>query len=57
MKLQKQKTREVKGKEYHRFTVIIPPDTVDELKWQVGEELEGRVVGEKLVIKPKKNGD
>lgn len=50
MRLQKQKTREVKGKEYFRWTVVIPPDEVEELGWEEGEELTSIPRGEKLVI-------
>ncbi|MFY9868817.1 MAG: hypothetical protein WAK17_03785 [Candidatus Nitrosopolaris sp.] len=39
MKLQKQRTREVNGKEYFRWTVVIPIE--NELKWNVGQELFG----------------
>ncbi|MFZ0221489.1 MAG: hypothetical protein WAM42_07325 [Candidatus Nitrosopolaris sp.] len=41
MKLQKQRTREVNGKEYFRWTVVIPIEKVHELKWNVGQELFG----------------
>ncbi len=50
MRLQKQKTREVKGKEYFRWTVVIPPDEVEQLGWKEGEELKPRREGKKLVI-------
>lgn len=50
MRLQKQKTREVKGKEYFRWTVVIPPDEVKELGWEEGQELKPRREGKKLVI-------
>ena len=53
MKLQKQKTREVKGKEYFRWTVVIPPDTVKRLDWNEGTELQPDVSREGLVIKKK----
>ena len=54
MKLQKQRTREVKGKEYHRWTVIIPPEKVRELGWKEGDDLDGYVEGEKLVLSQNK---
>jgi bifunctional DNA-binding transcriptional regulator/antitoxin component of YhaV-PrlF toxin-antitoxin module len=54
MRLQKQKTREVKGKEYFRWTVVIPPKEVEELGWKEGDELEPLKEGRKLVIEPKK---
>lgn len=53
MRLQKQKTREVKGKEYFRWSVVIPPEEVKELGWKEGAELEPKRDGKKLVIEPK----
>lgn len=50
MRLQKQKTREVKGKEYFRWSVVIPPEEVKELGWKEGEELDPSRKGNKLVI-------
>ena len=52
MRLQKQKTREVKGKEYFRWTVVIPPAEVKELGWKEGEELKPKKEGKRLVIEP-----
>lgn len=54
MRLQKQKTREVKGKEYFRWTVVIPPDEVEELGWKEGSELEPKREGKSLIIREKK---
>jgi bifunctional DNA-binding transcriptional regulator/antitoxin component of YhaV-PrlF toxin-antitoxin module len=52
MRLQKQKTREVKGKEYFRWTVVIPPEEVKELGWKEGDELESKPdADERLVIR------
>lgn len=51
MRLQKQKTREVNGKEYFRWTVVIPPDEVEKLGWEEGDELRLNRKGNKLVIK------
>lgn len=50
MRLQKQKTREVKGKEYFRWTIIIPPAVVRELGWKEGQVLRQRLKKGKLVI-------
>lgn len=50
MKLQKQRTREVKGKEYHRWTIVISPKRVKELGWKEGEELEDILEKDKLII-------
>lgn len=50
MRLQKQKTRVVKGKEYFRWTVVIPPAKIKELGWKEGQELRHKIKGRKLVI-------
>ncbi len=55
MRLQKQKTREVKGKQYFRYTVVISPAKVNELGWKEGQELRQKVKGKKLVIQTDKN--
>ena len=55
MRLQKQKTREVKGKDYYRWTVVIPPDEIEGLGWNEGLELEPKRRGNKLVIEPKED--
>lgn len=54
MRLQKQKTRELKGKDYFRWTVVIPPEKVKELQWDEGAELEPDVKEGKLVITKKR---
>ena len=53
MRLQKQVSRKIASKEYGKYVVVIPPDEIDELGWQEGEELEPEVKGKKLVISPK----
>ncbi len=52
MRLQKQRTREVKGKEYFRWTVVIPPNEVESLGWKEGTELTSKAHGKRLVIEP-----
>lgn len=54
MKLQKQKTREVKGKEYHRWVVVLPHDQLEKLKWEEGEELKSETKGNQLILKKNK---
>ena len=51
MRLQKQRTREVKGKEYHRWTVVIPPSEIEKLGWKK-MDLESKTDSGKLTIKP-----
>ncbi|MGP8125554.1 MAG: hypothetical protein ACLQEQ_06785 [Nitrososphaerales archaeon] len=52
MRLQKQRSREVKGKEYYRWTVVIPPEKIKELGWKEGEELNGLVEKKGLTLVP-----
>jgi bifunctional DNA-binding transcriptional regulator/antitoxin component of YhaV-PrlF toxin-antitoxin module len=53
MRLQKQLSRSVKGKEYPKYVVVVPPETVEKLDWAEGEELEPEIKGNKLLIGPK----
>jgi len=57
MRLQKQKTRKYSGKDYYRWTVVIPPEKVKELQWREGQELEPDIRDGKLVIKKKQEAD
>ena len=50
MRLQKQKTREVNGKEYYRWTIVIPPSRIKELGWREGQELSARTKKDRLII-------
>lgn len=50
MRLQKHGSRKVEGKEYFKWTLIVPPETVKELGWEEGEELVPSLKGKKLVI-------
>ena len=54
MKLQKQLSRKVKGIEYPKYVITIPPKEIEKLGWKEGMELEPKVEGEKLTIIPKK---
>jgi hypothetical protein len=53
MKLQKHASRKVEGKEYFKWTLVIPPEEVKELGWEEGEELKPKREGKKLVIEKK----
>ncbi|MGA2628467.1 MAG: hypothetical protein ABSF63_15565 [Candidatus Bathyarchaeia archaeon] len=53
MRLQKQKSRKVGDKEYSKYVIIVPPDRIDKLGWQEGEELTDQIQGKKLVISSK----
>lgn len=51
MKLQKQLSRKVGGVEYAKWVLVIPPNTIEELKWKEGQELEVEIKENKLVVK------
>ncbi len=53
MRLQKHITRKVGNKEYAKYVVVIPPEHIDQLEWEEGQELEPEVKGKKLVISTK----
>ena len=50
MRLLSQTSREYKGKEYKKFWIVIPNKLIEKLGWRIGDELEGEVKGDKLVI-------
>ena len=52
MKLQSQVNRHVEGKEYRKFSVVIPNEVVDSLGWERGQELVYEVKGRTLTLKP-----
>ena len=54
MKLQKQLSRKVGGKEYPKWVVVLPPEKIKEAGLKEGEELLVDVSGGSLVLKPKK---
>ena len=50
MKLQSHISREYKGTKYEKFWIVIPNKVIEKLGWKAGQELEGEVKGDKLVI-------
>jgi hypothetical protein len=54
MKLQKQLSRKVAGKEYPKYVLTVPPKCIDELGWEKGTDLQVEVVNGKLVVDNKK---
>lgn len=51
MRLLSQISREYKGKEYKKFWIVIPNKLIEKLGWRTGNDLEGEVKGDNLVIK------
>jgi bifunctional DNA-binding transcriptional regulator/antitoxin component of YhaV-PrlF toxin-antitoxin module len=50
MRLLGHTSREYKGKEYKKHWIVIPNSVVEKLGWKIGQDLEGEIKGEKLVI-------
>jgi bifunctional DNA-binding transcriptional regulator/antitoxin component of YhaV-PrlF toxin-antitoxin module len=53
MKLQKQVAYKYKGSTQYKYVIVIPNETVEELGWKAGEQLQNSVNGRNLTIKPK----
>lgn len=52
MKLQRRFNRKVGDKVYDKWVVVVPPETVRDLKWIANQELESRTEGRSLVLRP-----
>jgi len=50
MKLQKQVAYKYKEKTHYKYVLIIPQDTITELGWQEGQELEIEIDHPRLII-------
>jgi hypothetical protein len=51
LKLQRQVTREIEGKEYYKWVIIIPPEQIEGLGWREGMELESMIKEDSLLIR------
>jgi antitoxin component of MazEF toxin-antitoxin module len=51
MKLQKQLSRKVGNTEYAKWVIVIPLETIKELEWKEGQDLETEIKDKKLTIK------
>ena len=54
MKLQSQVSRKYGDKEYLKSWIVVSNKLLKLLKWKTGQELEGEVKNNKLIIKKKK---
>lgn len=54
MQLQRQLSRKHKGKEYPKYTVVIPPKEIEKLGWNEGVRLEPEIKDSELILRPKK---
>jgi hypothetical protein len=53
MKLQKQLSRKVEGKEYPKYVVTIPPKEIEAVGWKEGIELTAKVRDGRIILEPK----
>jgi bifunctional DNA-binding transcriptional regulator/antitoxin component of YhaV-PrlF toxin-antitoxin module len=52
VKLQKQLSRKINGKEYAKYVIVIPPSTVEKLGWKEGQILTNEIDNRKLILEP-----
>lgn len=52
MQLQKRLNRKVGDKEYSKWVVVIPPETIQKLGWGENEELAESIEGKRLTLEP-----
>jgi bifunctional DNA-binding transcriptional regulator/antitoxin component of YhaV-PrlF toxin-antitoxin module len=50
MKLQKQVAYKYKDKTHHKYVIILPENTVNELGWKEGQELKLEIEGNRLIV-------
>lgn len=56
-RLQKHFSRKVEGKEYSKYVVVIPQESVEKLGWKEGQKLEEKVQGRRYVLEPEDDED
>ena len=52
MKLQKTRAYTYGGKDYHKYIVTLPPEHVEQMGWEHGQELEAVPRKDGLLIRP-----
>lgn len=50
MKLQKQVAYKYKDKTHHKYVIILPESTINELGWKEGQDLTTKVEDSRLII-------
>lgn len=56
MKLRWRKTRTHKGVEYGKWILHPPVEAMEKLGWKDGDELDTKIQGDALLVRPKKKG-
>lgn len=51
LKLQKQTSRTTDRKDYYKWVVVLPPEQIDQLKWENGSELESEVKNNSIILR------
>lgn len=51
MRLQRQVNRVVEDKEYSKYVLIVPPEDVEKLGWEEGEELAHEIKEQALIVR------
>lgn len=57
MKLQKHLAYEYKGKKHYKYVIVIPEEMVNQLGWKAGQELDGLVNDNELIVKGGKGNE
>jgi bifunctional DNA-binding transcriptional regulator/antitoxin component of YhaV-PrlF toxin-antitoxin module len=52
LRLQKQLSRKIDGKEYPKYVVTIPPKYIELLGWKEGIELKADIKNGKVILRP-----
>lgn len=55
MRLQRHFARTIKGKDYFKWVVVIPPEDVLEIGWKEGIDLQIKISNNSLILSPKKH--
>ncbi|MCR4326994.1 MAG: AbrB/MazE/SpoVT family DNA-binding domain-containing protein [Nanoarchaeota archaeon] len=53
MKILKEKSREYKGKDYHKYKVNLPSGLIEEAGFKEGDELEAKAKKGEILLKKK----
>ncbi len=53
MKILKEKSREYKGKKYHKYKINLPEELLKEAGFKEGDELEGKARKGEILLKKK----
>jgi len=55
MQVQSQISRRYKGKEYRKYWIVVPPETIKKAKLKTGDKLDHELINGMIMIKKKEN--